>query len=98
VHSEQNHSIDVLITRLFSILVQPRNLALPESDSPKSEFIADSEALLKISDKSVSNHAFKNNSARKLRCLIQSFYQSLIKTNHHVKQNNQNRIYGNTRL
>jgi hypothetical protein len=36
-----------------------RNLALPESDSPKSEFIADSEALLKISDKSVSNHAFK---------------------------------------
>jgi hypothetical protein len=41
------------------VLVQPRNLALPESDSPKSEFIADSEALLKISDKSVSNHAFK---------------------------------------
>jgi hypothetical protein len=33
------------------VLVQPRNLALPESDSPKSEFIADSEALLKISDK-----------------------------------------------
>jgi hypothetical protein len=32
------------------VLVQPRNLALP-SDSPKSEFIADSEALLKISDK-----------------------------------------------
>jgi hypothetical protein len=28
-----------------------RNLALPESDSPKSGFIADSEALLKISDK-----------------------------------------------
>jgi hypothetical protein len=42
------------------VLVQPRNLALPESDSPKSEFIADSEALLKISDKkSVSNHALK---------------------------------------
>jgi hypothetical protein len=42
------------------VLVQPRNLALPESDSQNLEFIADSEALLKISDKkSVSNHAFK---------------------------------------
>jgi hypothetical protein len=28
-----------------------RNLALPESDSQNLEFIADSEALLKISDK-----------------------------------------------
>jgi hypothetical protein len=82
------------------VLVQPRNLALPESDSPKSEFIADSEALLKISDKSVSNHAFKNNSARKLRCLIQSFYQSLIKKTIIMlnKKTIKNRIYGNTRL
>jgi hypothetical protein len=32
------------------VLVQP-NLALPESDSQNLEFIADSEALLKISDK-----------------------------------------------
>jgi hypothetical protein len=32
-----------------------------------------------------------------LRCLIQSFYQSLIKTNHHVKQNQSNKgIYGST--
>jgi hypothetical protein len=28
-----------------------------------------------------------------LRCLIQSFYQSLIKTNHHVKQNNQKKEF-----
>jgi beta-lactamase regulating signal transducer with metallopeptidase domain len=80
VRIEQNHTIDVLLTRLFSILFwfNP-NLALPESDSPKSGFIADSEALLKISDKKPIKSRFKNNSARKLRCLIQSFYQSLIK-------------------
>jgi hypothetical protein len=59
VHSEQNHSIDVLITRLFSILFWfNRNLALPESDSPKSGFIADSEALLKISDKKAIKSRF----------------------------------------
>jgi P pilus assembly chaperone PapD len=51
VHSEQNHSIDVLhATIQHPVLVQPRNLALPESDSQNLEF-ADSEALLKISDK-----------------------------------------------
>jgi hypothetical protein len=40
-------------SRVFSILFWfNRNLALPESDSQNLEFIADSEALLKISDKS----------------------------------------------
>jgi hypothetical protein len=52
VHSEQNHSIDVLLTRLFSILFwfNPVICSTRKRFS-KSEFIADSEALLKISDK-----------------------------------------------
>jgi beta-lactamase regulating signal transducer with metallopeptidase domain len=85
-------------SREFSILFWfNRNLALPESDSQNLEFIADSEALLKISDKSVSNHALKNNSARKLRCLIQSFYQSLIKKRIiMLKKQSKKSIYGNT--
>jgi beta-lactamase regulating signal transducer with metallopeptidase domain len=89
VHSEQNHTIDVLITRLFSILFwfNPVIWFHQKAIPPKSEFIADSEALLKISDKKRIKSRFKNNSARKLCCFVQSFYQSLIKkTNHHVKQ------------
>jgi hypothetical protein len=36
-YSEQNHSIDVLHASIqHPVLVQPCNLALPESDSPKS--------------------------------------------------------------
>jgi hypothetical protein len=50
--TEQNHTIDVLLTRYSaSCSGSTRNLALPESDSQNLEFIADSEALLKISDK-----------------------------------------------
>jgi hypothetical protein len=48
----QNHSIDVLHASIqHPVLVQPRNLALPESDSQNLEFIADSEALLKFQTK-----------------------------------------------
>jgi hypothetical protein len=76
---EQNHSIDVLLATIqHPVLVQPRNLALPESDSQNLDSSRWS-LIENFRQKSVSNHAFKNNSARKLRCLIQSFYQSLIK-------------------
>jgi hypothetical protein len=49
--TEQNHSIDVLITRLFSILFWFNPVIWLYQKAILSEFIADSEALLKISDK-----------------------------------------------
>jgi hypothetical protein len=58
--TEQNHSIDVLITRLFSILFwfNPVIWFYQKAILQNLEFIADSEALLKISE-SLSNHALK---------------------------------------
>jgi beta-lactamase regulating signal transducer with metallopeptidase domain len=98
---EQNHSIDVLITRLFSILFwfNPVIWLYQKAILQNLEFIADSEALLKISDKKAYQITLLKITARKLRCFIQSFYQSLIKkTNHHVKQKTIKKIefYGNT--
>jgi hypothetical protein len=72
------------------VLVQPV-IWLYQSDSQNLEFIADSEALLKISDKKYQITLLKK-TAHELRCLIQSFYQSLIKTNHHVKQKQSKKI------
>jgi hypothetical protein len=74
-------------SREFSILFWfNRNLALPESDSQNLEFIADSEALLKISDKSVSNHALKITAHE--NCVALSIILSIInqKTNHHKQK------------
>jgi hypothetical protein len=51
VHSEQNHHRCFTHDYSASCSGSTRNLALPESDSQNLEFIADSEALLKISDK-----------------------------------------------
>jgi hypothetical protein len=57
----QNHSIDVLHASIqHPVLVQPRNLALPESDSPKSGIHRRQWSLIEnFRQKSVSNHAFK---------------------------------------
>jgi beta-lactamase regulating signal transducer with metallopeptidase domain len=53
VHSEQNHTMDVLLTRIFSILFwfNPVIWLYQKAILQNLEFIADSEALLKISDK-----------------------------------------------
>jgi hypothetical protein len=74
------------------VLVQPRNLALPESDS--KIWNSSHSALLKISDKK-SNA--KNNSAQSV-ALSNHFINQLKKRIIMLNKNNQNRIYGNTRL
>jgi hypothetical protein len=80
------------------VLVQPRNLALPESDSQNLEFIADSEALLKFQTKNYQITLLKITSRN---CVALSIILSIInqKQNHHVKQKTiKKSIYGNTRL
>jgi hypothetical protein len=82
VHSEQNHSIDVLITRLFSILFwfNPVIWLYQKAILQNLEFIADSEALLKISDKKAYQITLLKITAHE-NCVALSnhFYQSLIK-------------------
>jgi beta-lactamase regulating signal transducer with metallopeptidase domain len=100
VHSEQNHSIDVLLTRVFSILFWFNPVIwLYQKAILKIWIHRDSEALLKISDKSVSNHAFKITAHE--NCVALSIILSIInqKTNHHVKQkNNQKNQFMEIRL
>jgi hypothetical protein len=82
VHSEQNHSIDVLITRVFSILFwfNPVIWLYQKAILQNLEFIADSEALLKISDKKAYQITLLKITAHE-NCVALSnhFYQSLIK-------------------
>jgi hypothetical protein len=82
VHSEQNHSIDVLLTRLFSILFwfNPVIWLYQKAILQNLEFIADSEALLKISDKKAYQITLLKITAHE-NCVALSnhFYQSLIK-------------------
>jgi hypothetical protein len=81
------------------VLVQPRNLALPESDSQNLEFIADSEALLKFQTKNYQITLLKITAHE--NCVALSIILSIInqKQNHHVKQKTiKKSIYGNTRL
>jgi hypothetical protein len=82
VHSEQNHTIDVLITRLFSILFwfNPVIWLYQKAILQNLEFIADSEALLKISDKKAYQITLLKITAHE-NCVALSnhFYQSLIK-------------------
>jgi hypothetical protein len=82
VHSEQNHSLDVLLTRLFSILFwfNPVIWLYQKAILQNLEFIADSEALLKISDKKAYQITLLKITAHE-NCVALSnhFYQSLIK-------------------
>jgi hypothetical protein len=82
VHSEQNHSIDVLITRVFSILFwfNPIIWLYQKAILQNLEFIADSEALLKILDKKAYQITLLKITAHE-NCIALSnhFYQSLIK-------------------
>ncbi|MBC5842455.1 M56 family metallopeptidase [Flavobacterium sp. F-380] len=82
VHSEQYHSADVLIGRLFCILFwfNPIVWMYKKAMIQNLEFIADSEALKKISDKKAYQITLlKITTQEHCVALTNPFYQSLIK-------------------
>jgi hypothetical protein len=82
VHSEQYHTIDVLITRLFCILFwfNPFVWLYKKAILQNLEFIADSEATKNLSDKKAYQHTLLKITAHE-NCVVLTnhFYQSLIK-------------------
>lgn len=82
VHSEQNHTVDVLIARFFSIMFwfNPVIWLYKKAILQNLEFIADSEALLNISDKKAYQITLlKITTHENCVALSNHFYQSLIK-------------------
>lgn len=82
VHSEQNHTIDVLITRFFCIVFwfNPLVWLYKKAVLQNLEFIADSEASKKISDKKAYQLTLlKITTQENCVVLTNHFYQSLIK-------------------
>ncbi|HSD07886.1 M56 family metallopeptidase [Flavobacterium sp.] len=82
VHSEQYHTVDVLITRIFCILFwfNPFIWLYKNAVLQNLEFIADSEAAKKISDKKAYQLTLlKITTHENCVVLTNHFYQSLIK-------------------
>ncbi|MFE3849218.1 M56 family metallopeptidase [Flavobacterium sp. LB3P45] len=82
VHSEQNHTVDVLISRLFCILFwfNPFIWLCKKAIIQNLEFIADSEATKKISDKKAYQFTLlKITTYKNCVAITNHFYQSLIK-------------------
>ena len=82
VHSEQNHTVDVLISRLFCILFwfNPFIWMYKKAILQNLEFIADSEATKKISDKKAYQLTLlKITTHENCVAMTNHFYQSLIK-------------------
>ncbi len=82
VHSEQFHTIDVLISRLFCIVFwfNPFIWCYKKCILQNLEFIADSEALKKISDKKAYQITLlKITTQENCVAITNHFYQSLIK-------------------
>jgi hypothetical protein len=82
VHSEQYHTIDVLITRVFCILFwfNPFIWLYKKAILQNLEFIADSEAAKKISDKKAYQLTLlKITTHENCAAITNHFYQSLIK-------------------
>ncbi|MFV5687977.1 M56 family metallopeptidase [Flavobacterium sp. ZT3R25] len=82
VHSEQNHTIDVLISRLFCIVFwfNPFIWWYKKAMLQNLEFIADNEATKKISDKkSYQITLLKITTHENCVAITNHFYQSLIK-------------------
>ena len=82
VHCEQNHSADVLISRLFCILFWYNPFAwwYKKAILQNLEFIADSEALKNISDKKAYQITLlKVTTHENCVAITNHFYQSLIK-------------------
>jgi hypothetical protein len=82
VHSEQNHTIDVLISRVFCVLFwfNPIIWLYKKAIVQNLEFIADKEAAKKISDKKAYQYTLlKITTHDKCVAITNHFYQSLIK-------------------
>ena len=82
VHSDQNHSIDVLISRVFCVLFwfNPVIWLYKKAILQNLEFIADSEAAKKISDKKAYQYTLlKITTHQSCVAITNHFYQSLIK-------------------
>jgi hypothetical protein len=82
VHSEQNHTVDVLISRVFCALFwfNPIIWLYKKAIIQNLEFIADSEATKKISDKKAYQFMLlKITTHENCVAITNHFYQSLIK-------------------
>ncbi|MDI5888336.1 M56 family metallopeptidase [Flavobacterium yafengii] len=82
VHSDQNHTVDVLISRLFCILFwfNPLIWLYKKVILQNLEFIADNEATKKISDKKAYQFTLlKITTHENCVAITNHFYQSLIK-------------------
>jgi hypothetical protein len=82
VHSEQNHTVDVLISRLFCILFwfNPLIWLYKKAILQNLEFIADNEATKKVSDiKAYQFTLLKITTHENCVAITNHFYQSLIK-------------------
>ena len=82
VHSEQNHTIDVLVSRIFCVLFwfNPIIWLYKKAILQNLEFIADSEAAQKISDKKAYQYTLlKITTHENCVAITNHFYQSLIK-------------------
>ncbi|WP_281233388.1 M56 family metallopeptidase [Flavobacterium gelatinilyticum] len=82
VHSDQNHTIDVLIMRLFSVIFwfNPIIWLYKKAVTQNLEFIADKEAAEKISDKKAYQYTLlKITTQESCVAITNHFYQSLIK-------------------
>ncbi|MDW8848855.1 M56 family metallopeptidase [Flavobacterium sp. MMLR14_040] len=82
VHSDQNHTIDVLISRIFCVLFwfNPIIWLYKKAILQNLEFIADREATKKISDKKAYQYTLlKITTHESCVAITNHFYQSLIK-------------------
>jgi hypothetical protein len=82
VHSDQNHTIDVLIARAFSIIFwfNPIVWLYKKAITQNLEFIADAAAAQKISDKKAYQYTLlKITTHKSCLSITNHFYQSLIK-------------------
>ncbi|KLT67879.1 M56 family metallopeptidase [Flavobacterium sp. ABG] len=82
VHSDQNHTVDVLISRIFSILFwfNPLVWLYKKAITQNLEFIADNEAAKKLSDKKAYQYTLlKITTHENCVAITNHFYQSLIK-------------------
>jgi hypothetical protein len=82
VHSDQNHTVDVLIARVFCVLFwfNPIIWLYKKAILQNLEFIADNEAAKKISDKKAYQYTLlKITTHESCVAITNHFYQSLIK-------------------
>ena len=82
VHSDQNHTIDVIISRVFCVLFwfNPIIWQYKKAILQNLEFIADNEASKKISDKKAYQYTLlKITTHESCVAITNHFYQSLIK-------------------